>query len=56
MPLKKCNNLLTSGRWSNKDPKDDHIMDLVGVAQKLSDDSNKSSDKYNNDPAKGKTA
>ena len=44
MALKKYNNLLTSGRWSNKDPKDYHILYLVGVDQKLADDSKKSSD------------
>ena len=37
MSLKKYNNLLHSGRWSNKDPKDAHILDLVVVAQDLSD-------------------
>ena len=30
----------TSGIWSNKDPKDTHILDLVGVAQKIANDSN----------------
>ena len=53
MALKKYNNLLTSGRWSTKDPKDAQILDLVGVAQKLSDDLNKSSDKYNRGSTKG---
>ena len=38
MSLKKHNNLLTSGRWSNKDPKYVQILSLVGVAQKLADD------------------
>ena len=47
MALKKYNNLLTSGRWSNKDPKDTQILALVGVAQNLADDSKKSSDKSN---------
>ena len=47
MVLKKYNNLLTPGRWSNKDPKDSHILALLGVAQKLSYDSKKSSKKYN---------
>ena len=41
MDLKKHNNILTSGRWSTKDPKDDHTLYLVGVAQKLADDSDK---------------
>ena len=40
-------NLLTSGRWFNKDPKDDKILALVGVAQKIVDDSKKSSEKSN---------
>ena len=47
MLLKKYNNLLTPGRWSNKDPKDYQILALFGVAQKLSYDSKKSSKKYN---------
>ena len=33
MDLKNHNNLLTSGRWYNKDPKDGQILSLVGVAQ-----------------------
>ena len=37
MALKKYNNLLTSGRWTNKGPKDSQILALVGVAQKLAD-------------------
>ena len=45
--LNKYNNLLTSGRWSKKDPKYDQILYLVGVAQKLADNSKKSSDKSN---------
>ena len=44
MALKKYNNLLTSGRWSNKDPK---YLSILGVAQNLVDGSNKSSDKSN---------
>ena len=47
MALKKYNQLLTSGRWSNKDPKDDPILDIVWVEQKLADGSKKSSDKSN---------
>ena len=31
MALKKYNNLLASGRTSNKDAKDDQILALVGV-------------------------
>ena len=45
MALKKHENFLTSGRWSNKDPKDAHILDLFVVYQKIADDSKKSSDK-----------
>ena len=55
MSLKKYNNLLTSWRCSNKDPKYDHILALVVVAQKLVDDSKKSSEKsntYNRDSTK----
>ena len=47
MYLKKYNTLLTLGRWSNKDPKDDQILALVGVAQNIADDSNKSTEKSN---------
>ena len=47
MALKNYNNLLTSGKWSTKDPKDAQILDLVGGSQKIADDSKKSSEKYN---------
>ena len=47
MDLEDYNNLLTYGMWSNKDPKDDQILALVIVVQKLVDDSNKSSDNSN---------
>ena len=47
MALKKYNNLLTLGRWYTKDLKDAQILALVGVYQKLADDSKKSSDKSN---------
>ena len=56
MALKKYNNLLTSGRWSNKYHNDAQILSLVGVAQNLADDSKKSSDKFNKDPNKGEPA
>ena len=46
MDLKKYNNLLASGIWSNKDSKDAHIIALVGVAQSIAYESKKSSDKY----------
>ena len=39
--LNNYNNLLTSGRWSTKYPKDDKILALVGVYQKLADGSKK---------------
>ena len=45
--LKKYNNLLTLGRWSNKDPKDDQILALVGVAQKIADEYKKPPEKSN---------
>ena len=32
MALKKYNNLLTSGRWYTKDPKDAQILALAGLA------------------------
>ena len=43
--LKKYNNLPTSGRRYNKYPKDDHILTLFGLVQKLVYNSKKSSDK-----------
>ena len=58
MALKKYNNILTSGRLYNKNPKDYKILDIVGVAQKLADDSNKSSGKSktsNSESTKGET-
>ena len=53
MALDNYNKLLTSGRWSKKDPKDAQILDLVGVDQNLADDSKKSSDKSNRESTKG---
>ena len=47
MTLNKYNNLLTLGRWYNKDPKDVQNLDLFGVSQKITDYSKKSSDKSN---------
>ena len=47
MALNNYNNLLNSGRCSTKDPKDSHILALVVLAQNISDDFNKSSDKSN---------
>ena len=59
MDLKKYNKLLASGRWSGKDPKDAHIIYLVGVSKNIADDSNKSSEKSNIsklESTKGETA
>ena len=59
MYLKKYNNLLSSGRCSNKDPKDANILALVVAAQNPSDESNKSSEKsnpYNRESTKGDPA
>ena len=39
--MKKYIKLLTSGRCSTKDPKDAHILALLGVAQKIADESKK---------------
>ena len=47
MDLKKSNNLLTSRRCTNKDIKDDQILDLLWATEKLSDESNNASEKYN---------
>ena len=56
MDLKKYNNLLTSGRWYNKYTKYSKIIALVGVNQKIVDNSNKSCDKsttYTRESTKG---
>ena len=45
--LNNYDNLLNSGRWSTKYPKDAQIVAIAGVAQKLAYDSNKSSEKSN---------
>ena len=45
MEIKKYNKPLTSRRCYTKCIKDSQILDLVGLAQKLADDSNKSFDK-----------
>ena len=47
MDLKKYNNLLTSGRWYNKDTKVDKILDITEVPPKLADESKKSYEKSN---------
>ena len=59
MDLKKYKNLLTSGRWFNKDPKDAQILSLVGVDQNIADNSKKTSEKsntYNRDSNKAEPA
>ena len=52
MVLNSYNNLLTSGSWSSKDPKDDPTLALFGMSQKIANDPKKSSDKSNSDPNK----
>ena len=47
MLLNKYSNLLAFGRWPTKYPKDSQILDLVGLAQNLMDDTNKLSEKAN---------
>ena len=47
MAQKSYNNLLAFRRWSNKDPKDDQILSLLGVSEKLADNSKKLSEKSN---------
>ena len=56
MALKKYNNLLTSGRWSNKDPNDANILALVGVDQKLANDFKKPSENTSKESTKGEPA
>ena len=59
MALNNYNNLLHSRRWTSKDTKDSHILDLLIVTQNISDDSKKSSDKSktsNRDSTKGEPA
>ena len=56
MALKKYNNLLTSVKCYTKYSKVEQILSLVGVYQKLMDESKKTSDKYNRYSTKGKTA
>ena len=56
MALKKNNNLLKLGRLSTKDHKDYHILYLVGVAQKVADESKKPYDKSNTYPTNGEPA
>ena len=40
MSMKNYKKILTSGRCHNKYPKDGHILNIVGVAQKIADESN----------------
>ena len=51
--MKKYNNLLTSMRCPNKDPKDAHVLDLLVVDQRFMDESKKTSDKSNREYNKG---
>ena len=53
MALKKYNNVLTSRMLSKKYLKDTHILDLVGVGQKITYNSKKQSQKSNRDPTAG---
>ena len=59
MVLDKYNNILTSERWSNKDPKYAQILALVGVNQNLVENSKKSFEKsntFNMESTKGEPA
>ena len=56
MVLNKYNNILTSGSWSTKDPKDAHILALVGVAHNIMYDSKKTSDRSSRESTKGEPA
>ena len=47
--LKNYNNLLISSRWSTNDLNYSQILDIVGVSQKISYDSNKASENSNLD-------
>ena len=42
MTLNKYNNLLTSGRWYTKDPKDAQILSQVGLTHNLMESKNTS--------------
>ena len=52
MYLNNYNNLLNSGRCSNKDPKDDQILTLVVMDQNITDDSKKALEKPNREYTK----
>ena len=54
--LKKYNRLLTSGRWSTEDPKYEQILDLVGLAHKLMNESKKTYNMSNKESTKGEPA
>ena len=56
MSPKKHNNLLPSGRWSIKYPKDAQIIYLAVVAHRIADDSNKLSEASKRDPTKADPA
>ena len=51
--LENYKNILTSGRWSNKDTKDAQIITLVGVYQKPFKNSKKLSEKSSREYTKG---
>ena len=53
LALNKYENIFTSGRLYNKDPKDAHTISLVGVAQKLPNDSKKTSESPSSKSTKG---
>ena len=53
MSLNNYTNILASGIWSNKYPHGSHILALVVVAQKLSNDSKKPSENTIRDSTKG---
>ena len=53
MSLNSYNKLRTAGRYSIKDTNDVQILNLVGVAQNLADDSKNSSEKSNRGSTKG---
>ena len=53
MYLKKYNKIIISGRCYTKDNKDYNIMDIVGMAQNIADESKKESEKPNKYSPKG---
>ena len=53
MDMKNYNNLLTLGKWYTKDIKGDQTLDIVRLAQNISDESNNASEKSNRELKKG---